>query len=451
MSMDQPPPTAPLPKPAFPEIPDAVLSNGLRVLTVEDFALPKASICLVWPAGRASDSTRNLALTSLATELLEEGTETRSARQIADLLDQLAIHYGSQVRMERSQLTLTVLDRYLEPALELLADLVLHPSFPEEELEKVRSRWRSHLLSQRSQPVFLARERSHAALYGSHPYSRVSFPVSHLEAADREALRGVHRRLLAPQGALLAFSGAVKADRATRLTERYLGGWRGKAPPPDRSPLPPAPDTRQVLLVHRPHSVQARILVACRGLPRGHRDSTRLFLANQVLGGSASSRLFLNLREDKGYTYGAYSTMRWFRRNGVILIGADVRSDVAAESVLESLKEMERLRREPATSRELNRGRAELAGRFIRLLETSDSAADLEIIRRLDGLSQDHFRNYMQRLHEVTPAAVQEAAGTYLDPERTVITVVADRFQVEEDLASLGQVTVYDSDGERLE
>ena len=113
--------------------------------------------------------------------------------------------------MERSQLTLTVLDRYLEPALELLADLVLRPSFPEEELEKVRSRWRSHLLSQRSQPVFLARERSHAALYGSHPYSRVSFPVSHLEAADREALRGVHRRLLAPQGALLAFSGAVKA------------------------------------------------------------------------------------------------------------------------------------------------------------------------------------------------------------------------------------------------
>ena len=280
-------------------------------------------------------------------------------------MDQLAIHYGAQVRMEQSQVTLTVLARYLEPALELLADLVLHPAFPEGEVEKARSRWKSHLLSQRSQPVFLARERSHAALYRNHPYSRVSFPVAHVEAADRDALRGVHRRLLAPQGALLAFSGALQPDRATRLAERYLGSWRGEGPPHDREPLPPVPESRQVFLVHRPHSVQARIVVAGRGLPRGHRDGTPLFLANQVLGGSASSRLFLNLREEKGYTYGAYSTLRWYRRDGVILMGADVRSDVAAESVAESLKEMELLRREPPGTRELNRCRAELAGRFI--------------------------------------------------------------------------------------
>lgn len=451
MRMDQPPPIAPLPKPDYPEIPDTVLGNGLRVLTVEDFALPKVSLCLAWPTGRTSDATGNLSLTSLAIELLEEGTETRPARQIADLLDQLAIHYGSQVRMERSQLTLTVLARYLEPALELLADLVLHPAFPEEELEKARSRWKSHLLSQRSQPAFLARERSHAALYRSHPYSRVSFPVAHVEAADRGALRGVHRRLLAPHGALLAFSGAVKPDQATRLADRYLGCWTGKVPEPDRAPLPPAPESRRVLLVHRPHSVQARIVVAGRGLPRGHPDSSPLFLANQVLGGSASSRLFLNLREDKGYTYGAYSSMKWYRRDGVILIGADVRSDVAAESVMESLKEMERLRREPPGPRELNRCRAELAGRFIRVLETSDSVADLEVSRRLDGLPEEHYRNYVQRLEGVTPETIRETARTYMDPERTIITVVADRSQVEDGLAHLGPVSIYDSDGNRLE
>ena len=451
MSMDQPPPIAPLPKPGYPEIPDAVLGNGLRVLTVEDFALPKVSVCLAWPTGRTSDSTGNLSLTSLAIELLEEGTETRAARQIADLLDQLAIHYGTQVRMEQSRITMTVLARYLEPALELLADLVLHPAFPDEELEKARSRWRSHLLSQRSQPAFLARERSHAALYRGHPYSRVSFPVAHVEAADRDALCRIHRRLLAPQGALLAFSGAVKPDRATRLAERYLGCWRGEVLQPDRTPLPPAPESRRVLLVHRPHSVQARIVVAGRGLPRGHRDSTPLFLANQVLGGSASSRLFLNLREEKGYTYGAYSTVKWYRRDGVILIGGDVRSDVAAESVAESLKEIDRLRREPPGSRELNRCRAELAGRFIRFLETSDSVAHLEASRCLDGLPENYYRNYVQRLQRVTPDVIQETARTYLDPERTVITVVADRSQVEKDLAQLGPVSIYDTDGNRLE
>ena len=451
MKTDQPPPIAPLPTPDYPEIPDAVLENGLRVLTVEDSALPKVSLCLAWPTGRTSDSTGNLALTSLAIELLEEGTETRDSRQISDLMDQLAIHYGAQVRMEQSQVTLTVLARYLEPALELLADLVLHPAFPEGEVEKARSRWKSHLLSQRSQPVFLARERSHAALYRNHPYSRVSFPVAHVEAADRDALRGVHRRLLAPQGALLAFSGALQPDRATRLAERYLGSWRGEGPPHDREPLPPVPESRQVFLVHRPHSVQARIVVAGRGLPRGHRDGTPLFLANQVLGGSASSRLFLNLREEKGYTYGAYSTLRWYRRDGVILMGADVRSDVAAESVAESLKEMELLRREPPGTRELNRCRAELAGRFIRVLETSDSIANLEVSRRLDGLPIDHYRKYVQRLQRVTPDIIQETARTYMDPDRTVITVVADRSQVEKDLARLGPVSVYDTDGNRLE
>lgn len=451
MKTDRPPPIAALPTPGYPRIPDAVLGNGLRVLTVEEFALPKVSLCLAWPTGRTSDSTGNLALTSLAVELLEEGTETRNSRQIADLMDQLAIHYGTQVRMEQSRLTLTVLARYLEPALELLADLVLHPAFPEEELEKARSRWRSHLLSQRSQPVFLARERSHAALYRGHPYSRVSFPVSHVEAADRDALRGVHGRLLAPRGALLAFSGAVTPDRATRLAERYLGRWTGEALPQDRAPLPPAPESRRVMLVHRPHSVQARIVVAGRGLRRGHRDGTPLFLANQVLGGSASSRLFLNLREDKGYTYGAYSVMKWYRRDGVILMGADVRSDVAAESLQESLKEMERLRREPPGTRELNRCRAELTGRFIRVLETSDSVADLEVSRRLDGLPEDHYRNYVQRLQQVTPETIRETARTYLDSGRTVITVVADRAQVEKDLARFGPVSVYDADGNRLE
>ena len=448
--MDQPPSLKSLPKPAYPEIPDAVLGNGLRVLAVEDLALPKISLCLAWPRGRTSDSTGNLALTSLAIELLEEGTETRTSRQIADFMDQLAIHYGTQVRMEKSRLTLTVLDRYLEPALDLLADLVLNPAFPEKELEKARSRWKSHLLSQRSQPAFLARERSHAALYQSHPYARVSFPVAHVESADRDALYGTHRSL-APHGAVLAFAGAVNPDRATRLAERYLGCWRGEVLQPDRAPLPPVLESRRVLLVHRPHSVQARIVVAGRGLPRGHRDSTPLFLANQVLGGSASSRLFLNLREDKGYTYGAYSTLNWYRRDGVILIGADVRSDVAVESVEESLNEMERLRRAPPGNRELNRCRAELAGRFIRYLETSDAAADLEVSRLLDDLPEDYYRNYVQRLQRVTPDTVQETAQTYMDPDRTVITVVADRSQVEKDLSHLGPVSVYDTDGNRLD
>ena len=451
MAINRPPAIGSLPKVAYPEIPDAVLGNGLRILSIEDHTLPKVSIQLAWPVGRTSCPSRNLALLNLAIDLLEEGTENRSSRQIADFLDQLSIHYGGQVWMEQSRLSLTVLSRYLESALELVSDLVLCPTFPEEELEKVKTRWRSYLLSQRSQPSFLAQERTYSGLYGSHPYSRVSVPADHLAAADREDVRGLYKQLLVPDGALLVVSGPVGLDRTVCLAERFLGQWKGNVFKPESIPPIPELDLRRILLVHRPHSAQARILVAGKGLSRGHAAEVPLTVSNQVLGGGASARLFLNLREEKGYTYGAYSSLNSYRGDGVLLASADVRTDVAVESAEEILKEIERMSQGPPSSRELSRCQSELVGGFLRRMETPDSVASLEVNRRLDHLPEDHYRNYVVQLQGVTPQLVHETSQTYMDPARTIITVVADRSQVETDLARLGKLSVYDTEANRIE
>jgi predicted Zn-dependent peptidase len=365
-------------------------------------------------------------------------------------MDQLAIHYGTQIRMEQGQLTLTVLARYLEPALELMADLVLQPAFPDEELEKARSRWRSHLLSQRSQPVFLARERSHAALYGNHPYSRVSFPVTDVEKADRESLLGIHRRVLTPQGSLLAFSGAVNPDQAARLAKHYLGGWRGEAPRPDRSPLPPVPESRRVMLVHRPHSVQARIVVAIRALPRGHRDGTPLFLANQVLGGSASSRLFLNLREDKGYTYGASTRFAYARQGGFWVGGTAVQTSVTTETLLEMHQEIESIGdARPVTAAELSTARQNLVRGFAQRFETLGRVADQMADLFAYDLPLETLAGYPASVDSVTLEQVQAAARGYLDPSRLLVVVVGDLNQLEDPVRrlDLGPVEVVDPGG----
>ena len=434
----------------YPTIPEVVLGNGLRVLVVEERRLPRVSVRLAWPMGTAWNPDENLSLAELSVDLLKEGTTSRSSVDIADFSDQLAIQYGEEVSMEQAHLSVSVLDQYLDQAMELLSDLVLRPTFPDEEFQKVRARWQSHVLSQRSQPDFLAEERAYHVFFGDHPYAKISIPPEHLARAERDQIEDFYKTLFGPDQALLVFAGAVSLEQATTLAERYLGEWRTQKLQSLSYPALPALDRRQVSLVHRPHSAQAVISVVTRALPRNHPDAIPLQLTNQVLGGGGSARLFLNLREEKGYTYGAYSSLRSYRKEGLLLASANVRSEVCAEAVQETLAEMERMRQEPPEASELQRCLAERIGAFIRGMESPSSVGLLEVSRRLHNLSEDHYRTYVPRLKEVTAEKVLETARAYIDPSRTLVTVVGDREQVEEKLRDLGPLTVYDMEGNTI-
>ncbi|MEE8349816.1 MAG: pitrilysin family protein [Acidobacteriota bacterium] len=431
----------------YPEIRESRLKNGLRILVVQDDRLPRVFLSLVFPIGTVCNPEDNLSLVSLAMELTKSGTDTRSASEISNLIDQLAIQFDSDVLMEHSFIGMTFLEKELESALGLLAEMVISATFPVDELEKVKVRWKSHLIAQRSQPDFLANERIFKTLYQNHPYSRTSMTPEHLELATRDSVKNLYQSHFSPQGAYLLFAGPVDSVTATNLGKRFLGDWDSKEVISIRYPQPTELEGRRICLIHRPHSVQSKLLVAGRTLPQGHPDSIALKVANQILGGGASSRLFLNLREEKGYTYGAYSRLKSFRNDGLFLAGASVKTEVTLECIEETLKEIDQLTQDPPKQEELARCQQELIGSFIRQMETSASVGALELDRRIYDLPEDFYRTFIPKVRSVERKTVVEAARRYFDPHRLVIAVVADREDVETKLSQLGELQVFDTEG----
>lgn len=432
---------------AYPEVAEQALSNGLRVLTVYDDRLPRISLQLALAAGRAHSPDDNLAAFPAALELLREGTRRRSSLEISDLLDHWAIHYETDLSMEHVLISAVVLEPYLEQALDLLSEIISQASFPAQELEKLRRRWRSILSAQRSQPDFLAHERTFHTFYPGHPYAKVSIPLEHLEKTDRDAVEGAYRRFFAPHHAWLLLAGPVHSGPALDCAERFFGRWEPREFAAPEWPSVPPWERRSVGLVHRPYSAQSRIMVGIRTLPRPHPETLPLKLVNQVLGGGGSARLFLNLREARGYTYGAYSQLKAYRQDGLLLASANVNSQVTSEAIQEVLKEMEAMRQAPPSREELGRCQAELIGAFLRRTETAASVGELELHRRIYGLPEDYYETFIPRLRAATVEEVWDLSRRLLDPQRVLITVVADRAQVEKDLRQFGDVRVYDTLG----
>ncbi len=447
----RPPPVGGLSNVDYPLIQERRLSNGLTVIALKEDTLPRISLRLGVPGGRVGNPSDSLAALQVGTDLIFEGTRKRTSQQLAEHLDRYAIQADTEVYMESCRFFLTALDSYVEESFQVLAEVLLEPSYDALEFEKLRVRWTSFLISERAQPAVLATERTLAALFPGHPYSRVTIPHSHLQGLTRETLISVFERRMVPRHAYLLVAGPISLERVADLAERYLSDWK---PSPDEvleMPALPEPETGRVLLVHRPHSVQSRFEVAGRGLARSAPDYLGFRLANQVLGGGASARLFLNLREDKGYTYGAYSLLRGYIESGFYSAAADVRSDVVLDAIGQTLKELERMRAEKPDESEVALARAELVGGFVRRMETATAMGGLEMDRRLAQLEEDYYLNYIPALQQMTPATVLESSRRYFDPARVVITVVGDADQLLGPLQSLGAVTVFDTRGGRID
>jgi len=446
-----PPPPERTPEVAFPEIPQVSLKNGLTVVCVEDHHLPRVSVRLALPVGRVADPVESQGLTQMVIEMMKEGTETRSSQEIAEFLDQLAIDFECDVSMEHSVIAMTMLSTQLDPALVLLADLVRNPSFPEIEFEKVRARWRGNLLAQRSDPAFLANERMFKEIYGSHPYSKTSVPIDHLEVFSCDLLRGFFQRQLKPGGAYIMMAGDLNLDQATVLAERYFGDWEGKEPPSVQFPSLPETKEHRFALVDRPHSAQTKILMGVRTVPQSHPSVFALKLANQVLGGSASARLFLNLREDKGYTYGAYSYQKNYRQDGVIIATANVRTDATRFSIEEIFSEFDQMTSGPAEESELARSKSEIIGSFLRQMETPGSVGSLEVLRLLMELPEDYYKSYVPVFRALEPEAVRTVSEQYIDSGKMVTTLVGDRNVLEDQIRDMGKLSIYDTQGNQIE
>jgi zinc protease len=444
-----PPPAGPLQPAPFPPFQEAVLPNGLRIVVVESHKQPIVSIALAFPAGGFHDPVGKEGLASMTAGLLTKGAGTRSADQIAEAIEGAGGSLGAGAGGDFLTLSASVLTTSLPLAFELMGDAVLRPSFPEKEVELLRTQTLSGLEAQKSQPASLASKAFREAIYGNLPYARNQSPAS-VKAMTRQDILAFHGQRLKPGGALLVVAGDTNLETVRRLVMQSFKGWLGSAPAAT-DPRPPAPRTSStLLLVHRPGSVQSNILVGNLTVPPTDPRNYPLTVANRILGGGADSRLFMILREQKSWTYGAYSQLSRRRITGSFVASAEVRTEVTDSALKEMMVQLRRMGTEPVPSAEFENARNALVGSFPLSIETAEQVAEAVSDQKLYGLPGDYVQTYRVKLGAVTPAEVQAASRALIRPDAAVIVVVGDGAKIYDKIKDVAPVTILDVEGKPL-
>jgi zinc protease len=429
---------------------ETTLANGLRVVFVENARLPLVTYRLAFRTGDAHDPPTLPGLTDILTGMLNEGTETRTSRRIADDVARLGATLGSGASSDNTTVAASALSQFNDEILELMADITLRPSFPADELELTKQNALQNLIAQRGQPSFLANERLARVIYGEHPYSVVSATPESIAAVTRDDLVRFHRRRFIPNNAVLVVGGDIRRDDALGRIEELFGAWQPGEPEASEFPAPPTRRGRTLYLVDRPGSAQSNIVIANTAITRTDPDYFPVLVMHTVLGANASSRIFMNLREDKGYTYGAYTSLDARRTAGSFRATAEVRTPVTGESLKEFFYELGRIREEPVTEKELLDAQNYLTGIFPIRLETLDGLIDQLIQIKMHDLPDDYLHTYRERVSAVTREEVQRVARRYVTPESAAIVIVGDADTLADEIKGYAEeIEIYDSAGRR--
>jgi zinc protease len=447
-------PPAPLaPRPLnLPAAEELTLANGLRVVLVESKRFPLVSLRLAFPTGNAHDPADRPGLTDIVAGMLNEGTESRTSRQIADEVARIGATLNAGANSDYTTVAASALSNFSDEILELTADVCLRPSFPEDELELTKQNTLQNLIAQRGQASFLAGERVSQVVYGAHPYHVVAPTPESVEATTREEVAGFHRSIFIPNNAVLVVGGDFDRAKLLRRVEELFGAWQRAQPLGGDFPAPPARESRAVYLVDRPGSAQSNIVIANLAIARTHPDYYSALLMHTVLGANASSRLFMNLREEKGYTYGAYTNLDARRDAGSFRATAEVRTPVTGDSLKEFFYEFDRIREEDVSEKELRDAKSYLTGIFPIRLEALDGLIDQLVQIRMFDLPADYLETYRDRVQAVTRDEVRRAAREYVTPERAAIVIVGDAAALGDQIKPYADaVELYDHNGRRKE
>ena len=443
-----PPPPAELRPLQFPEFGQRRLGNGLELIVVENHRLPIVSISLNLQAGSRHDPTGLEGLAAIVAELLTKGTETRTADQIAEEIESVGASLTAIAGNDFLAISSTVLTDHVELAFGLIGDVLLNATFPESELELLRTRVLSGLQAEKSDPAMVATRFFAKELYGDHPYGRreTEMSVTAITRGDVESFAGTH---VVPGGGLLVIAGDISADRAARLAETHLGSWEGSAPQAEY-PAPPAPKETEIVLVHRPGSVQSNIRIGNLALRPGADLYYPALVANNVLGAGFEGRLLSILREEKGWTYSVGSFIRRSKDIGYFQAGTDVRTEVTDSSLVEMLHQLRRIRSEELTETELANTKGYLVGRFPLTIQTPQQVASQVATVRLQGLGEDYLQTYRDRISAVDAPSALHAAREVIHPDSAVIVVVGDGQAIYDQLMAIAAVRIIDPDGNPL-
>ncbi len=437
----RPAPAAPRPL-HLPSFERHTLPNGLRVEHAERRGLPEVSLHLVLECGAGAEPARLGGLAELTARLLTAGTPGRDAIAMARWLDRLGVGYRSTAGYAVGAISMHFLSEVFEEALDFLAATVLGSEFPEHEVERIRGERIDEIERQADDPATVAGLATIAALYGDRLYGRpVAGTRPTVSEIDAGAVREFHEARYRPGGALLIACGDLDREHLISAVEARFGAWRGET---GRVPPPKAPEPRagDLILLDRPGSAQSELRVATIGAPYNTRDHHAIVVANAILGGLFNSRINLNLREDKGWTYGARTSFRFRRGAGPFVARTAVEGGRTGPAFEEILHEMERMRSTLVTADEMTLARNALTLSLPLQFETAAQICGKVSRQRVFGLPDDYWETYRARIEAVTPENVREVCRTYLDPGRLTLLAVGDASTAVPTLAGLGPVDV---------
>ncbi len=445
-----PPPLAPERPTAWPERKAVTLGNGLQVVLAQSRAFPKISAQLYFRSGNAVVAHHAPGLADTTAAVVRTGTVSRSARQIEEDLRRMGASLGSSSGADSSAISASGLAEFSSGILELIADLARHASFPSDEFERERRQHLEELKIERTTPGFLANERLRRVLFGEHPYAVIAPTEDEVARLRREQLVDFYREHYVPAGSLLLVVGDFSTDSMRDQVEAVFGSWSAPQPQSPAWPKSPRHSGRRVYLVNLPGTVQTQVLLGNLSITRRDPDWYRLTLANSIYGGAFHSRLVINIREQKGYTYSPGSGVSPLREHGYFTVRAAVRNDVVAATLTEIFYEMDRMRALKVSAEELDSARDYLTGVFSLGLATQSGLLGQLSTVYLDELPEDYLETYRDKIHALTANEVLTAARRHFDSANAQIVLVGDREQIGEQAALFGPVETFDATGARV-
>ncbi len=433
----------------FPEIRRTTLGNGLRVWTVEHRQVPLVAVLALVPAGASADPADRPGLAAITGDMLDEGCGDKGALDVHEALGRIGAQLDLDVGHDATVLGLTTLERNVDRGLDLMRDMLIRPRFEQREFDRVRDLRLNRLLQLKDMPPALADRAFTQLLYRNHPYGHL--PIGSEGSLRAMMIRDItlfHRRAFVPAKTTVIAVGDGSHEALAESVSRAFEGWKGEPTDPIAEPetFPPAtPPTMRVALVHRGGAAQSELRMGHVALPRRSPDYHGALVANMILGGQFVSRINMNLREQKGYTYGARTAFEFRRAPGPFVLHASVQADATADAVREALSEMRAIQGErPITKQELELGRASLTRGYPRNFETADQIARGVAQLALYQLPDDYFTTFVPKILALDEEAVTAVAAKHIDPSRLLTVVVGDRDKILPSLRALDMGEIAD-------
>ena len=445
------PPPAKAPIIELAEYESFTLENGLQVFVVENHKLPRVAFSLTVDPDPYMEKDK-AGTANLMGQLLRNGTKTKSKQEIDEAIDFI----GASLAPSSGGMFGRTLTKHVPKLLEIMSDVLLNPIFPEEELEKVRKQTLSDLETQKSDPFGIARNVAPILRFGrNHPYGEVISEES-INSITRDDLMKNYETYYRPNVSYLVIVGDMSVKEAKPLVEKYFGAWEKGDVPSSTYRMPEAPKSNKVTFVDKAGAAQSYIAITHPvDLKPGSDEAIKARVLNEILGGgSFNARLFQNLREDKAYTYGAYSSLRPDKLVGNFSAGASVRNEVTDSAIVEFMSELTRIVEEDVTEDELQFVKNAMNGDFAISLEKPETIARFALNTARYNLPKDYYANYLSNLSKVTTADVRAMAKKYMNPENTNILVVGSKDEVADKLTKFskdGEVTFLDYLGNPIE